>query len=145
MKRRKAREYALQILFSMENGSGIAEEDLSSTIERFVHNFSPENVEEIADVPYLRRILAGIQSSLNDLDKEIEKYSENWKLYRMTKIDRNIMRIGAAELKNFDDIPAKVTIDECVELGKKYGSEDSSSFINGVLDKIRMAAGRETI
>lgn len=143
MKRRKSREYALQILFSMENGLGIAEENLSSTLERFIHNFSPENVEEIADLPFLRRLLAGIQTELSALDADIEKYSDNWKLYRMTKIDRNILRIGATELKLFADIPPKVTLDECVELGKKFGADDSSSFINGVLDKIRISVGRE--
>jgi transcription antitermination protein NusB len=145
MKRRKAREYALQILFSLENGEGLSNSDLGKVSSEFLANFSPENVETIADIPFLRRLLTIVTSEHEALDEEIEKYSDNWKLYRMTKIDRNIIRIGASELKNFQDIPPKVTIDECVELAKKYGSEDSSAFINGVLDKFRSSTGREAV
>jgi N utilization substance protein B len=145
MKRRKAREYALQILFSMENGEGLSSSDIGKVSSEFLANFSPENVEEIADIPFLRKLLTFVTSEHEALDEEIEKFSENWKLYRMTKIDRNIIRIGATELKNFQDVPPKVTIDECVELAKKYGSEDSSAFINGLLDKIRSSIGREAV
>jgi N utilization substance protein B len=60
----------------------------------------------------------------------------------MTKVDRNILRIGTEELKSFTDIPARVTLDECVELAKRFGTEDSSAFVNGVLDKVRITLGR---
>jgi len=93
-------------------------------------------------VPYLQRLLAGILSDLPNLDMEIEKHSEHWKLYRMTKIDRNILRIGVEELKSFHDIPPKVSLDECVELAKRFGTDDSSAFVNGILDKVRHSFGR---
>ena len=144
MRRRKSREFALQILFSLENQD---EHDLSeipaqAAVSNFLAGFAPKNLEEVADVPYLQRLMAGILSDVKALDEELEKYSEHWKLYRMTKIDRNILRIGAEELKSFKDIPSRVTIDECVELAKRFGTDDSSAFVNGILDRLRTSLGR---
>src|SRR3990167_9140132 len=133
MRRRKRREYALQILFALENHK---EEfspetgDAQSAVQLYLQHFAPKNFEEISDMPYLQRLISGIVSSVKAVDKEIEQYSEHWKLYRMTKIDRNILRIGVEELKSFPDVPSKVTIDECVELAKRFGNEDSSAFVN---------------
>lgn len=149
MRRRKAREFALQILFSLENqykdDLTAARDGVSLAVTSYLQNFAPRNFEEIADVPYLQRLLSGILSQVSQIDAELEKQSENWKLYRMTKIDRNILRIGAGELKTFDDIPPKVTIDECVELAKRFGTDDSSAFVNGILDKLRLALGRTEV
>ena len=92
---------------------------------------------------FLQRLVQGILRDLPNLDEEIENHSDHWKLYRMTRIDRSILRIGAEELKSFSDIPPKVTLDECVELAKRFGTEDSSAFVNGILDKLRRALGRE--
>ncbi|MGZ3695008.1 MAG: transcription antitermination factor NusB [Bdellovibrionota bacterium] len=146
MRRRKSREFALQILFALENQSeGEFSPDPTSVpiaVSSYVTNFGPKNTEEITDLPYLQRLVAGICAELQNIDAEIVRYSEHWKLYRMTKIDRNILRIGVEELKNFLDIPPKVTIDECVELAKRFGTEDSSAFINGILDKARVSMGR---
>jgi N utilization substance protein B len=144
MRRRKSREFALQILFSLENQEErpLSEVEPGSVLRAYLENFAPKDFEEIADVPYLRRLLAGILSDVSLLDKELEEHSEHWKLYRMTRIDRNILRIGAEELKSFTDIPARVTLDECVELAKRFGTDDSSAFVNGVLDKVRITLGR---
>jgi N utilization substance protein B len=146
MRRRKSREFALQILFALENQSdGEFNPDPTSVplaVSSYVTNFGPKNTDEITDLPYLQRLVAGICADLETIDKEIVRYSEHWKLYRMTKIDRNILRIGVEELKNFRDIPSKVTLDECVELAKRFGTEDSSAFVNGILDKARTALGR---
>lgn len=148
MRRRKSREFALQILFALENQSKekdtFAPEPASVplAVSTYITNFGPRNADEVTDLPYLNRLVMGICSDLANIDKEIERFSEHWKLYRMTKIDRNILRIGVEELKNFKDIPPKVTLDECVELAKRFGTDDSSAFVNGILDKARSALGR---
>ncbi len=142
MRRRKSREVALQVLFALENQDNAHPDAVDGEVTAYLKNFAPANFEEITDLPYLRRLLKGILSELSGIDTEIEKLSEHWKLYRMTKIDRNILRIGMEELKNFQDIPPKVTLDECVELAKRFGNEDSSAFVNGILDKARQAMGR---
>jgi N utilization substance protein B len=144
MRRRKSREFALQILFSLENQDehALSEIQAQAAVNTYLESFAPKNRDEVSDLPYLQRLMAGILSDVNALDQELEKYSEHWKLYRMTKIDRNILRIGAEELKSFKDIPSRVTIDECVELAKRFGTDDSSAFVNGILDKLRTALGR---
>ncbi|RZA08642.1 MAG: transcription antitermination factor NusB [Proteobacteria bacterium] len=147
MRRRKSREIALQTLFALENQPGGIEAmdptGASGVVTSYLKNFGPRNSEEAADVPYLLRLLTGVLHGLKEIDAELEKHSEHWKLYRMTKIDRNILRIGAAELKSFSDIPPKVTLDECVELAKRFGTDDSSSFVNGILDRVKTALGRQ--
>ena len=145
MRRRKSREFALQILFSLENSGGdtsLDAEHAQLAVQHYLQNFAPRNFDEISDVPYLQRLVQGICTDLASIDAELEKHSEHWKLYRMTRIDRNVLRIGVEELKSFRDVPPKVTLDECVELAKRYGTDDSSAFVNGVLDKVRHSLGR---
>ena len=146
MRRSKSRELALQILFSLETNHGqetsLDSEHSQIAVTTYLQNFAPKNYEEIVDVPYLMRLVAGICSEVKSIDAELEKHSEHWKLYRMTRIDRSVLRIGVEELKSFRDVPSKVTLDECVELAKRFGTDDSSSFVNGVLDKVRHSLGR---
>ena len=146
MRRRKSREFALQILFSLETHVGLDtsldSEHAQLAVTDYLQNFAPRNFEEIVDMPFLRRLVSGICAELTSIDAELEKHSEHWKLYRMTRIDRNVLRIGVEELKSFTDVPSKVTLDECVELAKRFGTEDSSAFVNGVLDKVRHSFGR---
>lgn len=146
MRRRKSREFALQILFSLENQAdgkaGFDPDHAPAAVSNYLKNFAPRNFEEIADIPFLQRLVRGICTDLPVIDEELEKHSEHWKLYRMTRIDRNVLRIGVEELKNFTDVPSKVTLDECVELAKRFGTDDSSAFVNGVLDKVRNSLGR---
>ena len=85
---------------------------------------------------FARRLVLGVYANREDLDRMIQEASRNWRVERMSRVDRNILRLGAFELTQVDDIPAKVSIDEAVELGKKYGAEDSGAFINGILDTI---------
>ncbi len=146
MRRRKSREFALQILFSLENrlgqGTAIDADHAHLAVKSYLQNFAPSNYEETADMPYLLRLVSGICTEISSIDAELEKHSEHWKLYRMTRIDRNVLRIGVEELKSFRDVPSKVTLDECVELAKRFGTDDSSAFVNGVLDKVRHSLGR---
>ncbi|OGX20131.1 MAG: transcription antitermination factor NusB [Omnitrophica WOR_2 bacterium RBG_13_44_8] len=82
---------------------------------------------------YVKRLLLGISSNKEYIDKEIEKYSKNWALDRMSMIDRNILRIAIFEIKFLNDIPYRVSIDEAIELAKNYSSEDAGRFVNGIL------------
>jgi len=86
---------------------------------------------------FLRRLVLGVLKHCEELDRLIERYSENWRLDRIDVIDRNILRMALFELLYCEDIPPKVTINEAIDLGKRYGSEDSGSFINGILDRIQ--------
>ncbi len=77
-----------------------------------------------------------------EIDQLIEKHSHNWRLDRMSRIDRNVMRLGVFELKYRPDIPKKVSINEAVELGKNFGTEESSAFVNGLLDRVAVSLGK---
>lgn len=135
MRRRKAREVALQILFSAD---GKESPSASKLVEAYFANFAPTNLKEICDVPYLEKLLDGVFNNRQRLDAEITKQSENWKLTRMPPVDRNILRLGAQEIMfPHDEVPPKVAIDESLELAKKYGTEESSAFVNGILDKLQ--------
>ncbi|CAN2039704.1 Transcription antitermination protein NusB [Candidatus Magnetomoraceae bacterium gMMP-15] len=84
-------------------------------------------------------ITQGVINALPEIDAEIERFSKNWQINRMSLVDRNILRIAAFELMYCDDIPPKVSINEAIEIGKKFGTEESGSFINGILDSIRIS------
>ena len=127
-KRRKARELVIQILFHLEFNTGNPDE----AFNLICSNFKPR--ESIR--PFSKILVFGICIKKDELDRLISSASKNWRLERMSRLDRCILRLATYEMLFIDDIPPKVSIDEAVELGKKYGSEDSGSFINGVLDKI---------
>jgi N utilization substance protein B len=129
--RRKARETAMQALFFMDERRDFSDE----MFDRFCVNFAPK-----PDVrPYFLRLVQGVLKYRADLDALIERFSENWSLSRMSGIDRNLMRIAVFEIVCCRDIPAKVSINEAVDIGKKFGSEESGAFINGIVDSIRAA------
>jgi transcription antitermination protein NusB len=90
--------------------------------------------EDIVD--YARYLLAGIVSHKANIDEFIRKAAENWRIDRIAYVDKNVLRIGIFEMLFSEDVPPKVAIDEAIEMGKKYGSEESHEFINGVLDRI---------
>lgn len=128
-KRRSSRELALKFLYQSELNAGDFDEQMSQFLE-----ISPvqEDVRK-----FMVDLLESITHSKKEIDELLEKSSENWSLSRMTVIDRNILRIATAELLFHKDIPPKVVIDEAVEIAKKFGSEDSPDFINGVMDRIK--------
>jgi N utilization substance protein B len=135
--RRKAREMAMQALFYMDERRDFSEE----MFERFCANFAPK-----PDVrPYFLRLVQGVLRYKTDLDGWIERFSENWSLSRMSGVDRNLMRIAVFELVWCRDIPAKVSINEAVDIGKKFGTDESGAFINGIVDGIRAALERGEI
>ncbi|MCM8771738.1 MAG: transcription antitermination factor NusB [Candidatus Omnitrophica bacterium] len=129
MLRRKAREYALKILYMMD----IKKERNSSILETFW-----ENIEEKEEVKkFANEIVTGVIENLENIDKVISTVSLNWDIERMGYIDRNILRIGTYEILYRDDIPPVVSINEGIELSKIYGDEDSPKFVNGILHKVK--------
>lgn len=129
MKRRQAREIALQILYQLD----VNPVDPVEALELYWRTFSPSL--ELRD--FVERIVKGVSQHRPRIDELIDRYAEHWRLDRMDRVDRNILRMGVFELLYCDDIPMKVAINEAVELGKKFGSaDDSKGFINGILDRI---------
>jgi len=94
---------------------------------------------------FFLELVRGVAVCRKEVDRVIEQHSSNWKISRMSCVDRNIMRIAVYELFFRDDIPAKVSINEAIDIGKKYGTEESGAFINGILDSIRQAMEAGTI
>lgn len=128
-KRTKAREIALKILYQSE----ITRREIKLVMQSFFDMMETvdKTVEEFA-----HKIALGVEEHLEVIDQTITEYATNWQLKRMAIIDRNILRLGVYELLFAPDIPPKVTINEAVELAKKYGDIESSKFVNGILDKI---------
>jgi len=81
-------------------------------------------------------LIEGVLSHLSELDRAVEQVSVNWRVSRMAKVDRNVLRLGAFELLHRPDVPPKVAINEAIDIATRYGSEESGAFINGILDKI---------
>ncbi len=129
-RRRKAREEALKILFEYDSTG----DDIDEIIHCFWENFSTTKDRKVRE--YAKTLVKGVVDNLNDIDKKIEKVSKNWKLQRMFKVDKNILRIAVFELLYKNDTPVPVVIDEAVEIAKTYGTETSHKFINGILDSI---------
>lgn len=127
-KRHRARELAIQVLFQMEYTPG----DPGESFDRVCESFGPPK-----DVrAYSREVVVGVWEKKADLDRLIRRSSKNWRMERMSLVDRNILRIAIYEVLYRKDVPPKVSIDEAVELGKQYGTEESGAFINGILDHI---------
>jgi N utilization substance protein B len=136
-KRRKSREIALQVLYQIN----ITNQDPIKTLAQLQEHFSTEGGRN----GFTERIVLGVLEHHKEIDQLIEKYSENWRLDRMTIIDRNILRMAAFELLYCEEIPPKVTLNEAIDLGKRYGAEESGSFINGILDRIQNDAIRKPL
>ena len=129
--RRFARELAMQALFSMDMSCAFSAESLAD----YRKSFPPKKHV----TPFFKRLTEGVLEHRSDLDTVIERYSSNWKVHRMACVDRNVLRLAVFELLYCDDIPAKVSINEAIDIAKKYGASESGSFINGILDSIRTA------
>ncbi|MCD4721856.1 MAG: transcription antitermination factor NusB [Desulfobacula sp.] len=135
--RRQARELALQALFFFDMDKSVSDKSL----EAFCANNEEKLTQEVK--PFFLDLVEGVRENSSQIDAFLNKYSKNWKISRMPVVDRNIMRIAIFEFLKHSDIPPSVTINEAVEIGKKYGTRDSGSFINGVLDRIKSLEGFE--
>ncbi len=126
--RRRAREQALQLLYQIDSGSGDPEGALAL--------FWEEVAADDEGVQFASTVVRGVAEHRERLDAIIEEHSINWKLHRMPCVDRNILRIAVFEFLHCDDIPPMVSINEAIEMGKRFSTGESGAFINGILDKI---------
>jgi len=135
MKRRKAREFALQLLFQLD----IRKEKPTITLfKRFWMEYDPDDEVKA----FTEETVKGTFKHLRAIDGKILASAKNWSLDRMASVDRNVLRMAAYEILYRMDIPLSVTINEAIELAKKYGTDDSGSFVNGILDNVARMAGK---
>lgn len=134
-RRTKARECALQVLYQVD----ITGDNAEGAIKDF---WETKGKFEDAVKDFARTLVMGALEKLEKIDKVIGDYATNWQLDRMAKVDRNILRLATFELLFVADIPDKVSINEAVEMAKKFGDEESSKFVNGILDKISKEEGK---
>ena len=136
-RRRKSREFALKVLYQLN----ITKQDATTALTQFQENFLPNGEAD----DFLKRLVLGVIQHCQELDRLIERYSENWRLDRINMIERNLLRMALFELLYCEEIPPKVTINEAIDLGKRYGSEESGSFINGLLYRIQNEVIRKPV
>lgn len=128
MRRTEARELFMQMLFQME-----VQNDYSNSIKT---RFEKEKLEDSNQKDYFDEMYQLVTQHLQDIDQLIEECSNNWKINRLAKVDLAVLRLSIAELLYRHDIPNSVSINEAVDLAKKFGSDDSGKYINGILGKI---------
>lgn len=129
--RRISREQALQALFYMD----MHRDPEDDPVALFCSCFAQDKPAG----PFFHRLVDGVRENRQTIDTVIEQFSSNWKISRMSCVDRNILRIAVFELLFCADIPPKVSINEAIDVGKRFGTEESGAFINGILDSIRLA------
>lgn len=130
MTRKEARENLMQLVFQMNAQRDFSEEAKLKFIEDQEVNITKDQVE------YFEEVYTAVAAHKDDIDNYIEQSSDNWKIQRIAQVDLAILRLAVAEMAYCEGIPNSVSINEAVELGKKYGSNDSSKFVNGVLGKV---------
>lgn len=136
--RHLSRSIVLQSLFEWDLNS-VAKKDVPEVLERNVSEFAPNKT----DLPFMERLLDGVLQKQSELDLVIEKAAPDWPIDRISPVDRNILRLGLYELLFADrgEVPAKVAINEAIELAKQFGGENSSRFVNGVLGAVYKEIG----
>ncbi|BAS28424.1 transcription antitermination factor NusB [Limnochorda pilosa] len=137
MERRRAREAALQALFGIDLGHTRPELAVRHALE----------VSELGEpsAAFVEQLVRGVLAHREEIDARIQRFSPEWSLERMANVDRNVLRLAVFEILHLPDMPPSVSINEAVELAKKYGDKDSSRFVNGILGQVarELAAGRE--
>ncbi len=128
--RRKARFDALQILYQVDLNQQLSS---GNALDHFQEHFAQDRKADA----FTEKLVNGVVENLEAIDNLLQKTSDHWRKERMGSIDRNILRLGIYELQYCNDIPATVTINEMVEVAKRFGDKDSPAFVNGILDKIK--------
>lgn len=135
MKRRKAREHALQILFQLDIRK---EKPSAAVLKRFWTEYeSDDEVKAFAE-----ELVKGTFKYLTKINDLIVQCAKNWSVERMAVVDRNVLRIAVYEILYRMDIPTSVTINEAIEIAKKYGTDESGAFVNGILDSVARVTGK---
>lgn len=132
--RRKSREAALQVLYQIDLSGEEPEQALKSYFQYLSES------EEVAE--FAHELVRGWALHRDAIDAKIREVSRHWRLERMARVDRNVLRLGAWELGERRDVPRAVVLDEAVEVAKRFGTEESGAFVNGVLDRIADDLGR---
>ena len=132
--RREGRELALQALYQIDMSG---DEDPTRGLALFWSHFDGGDEAQV----FARELVAGVRGSQERIDALIRDTAQHWRLPRLSRVDLNLLRLAAFELMGRPDIPASVTINEAVEIGRRFGGEDSAAFVNGVLDAIATALG----
>lgn len=142
MARRRAREFALKALYQSDVSGGGAADALEGLFAGMLDQSSEEKPAEPDEVKFALTIAKGVDKRSDEVDGHIVAASKNWRLVRMPIVDRSILRLATAEMMLMKDIPASVTINEAVELAKRFGEKESRAFVNGILDRIASILGR---
>ena len=137
--RSSGREAALQMLFALDL-TGVIE---GAAVEQLVADYWREVPGDVEGRGFADELVLAVAASVGDIDERIRGASRHWRIERMSRVDRNVLRLGVHELAESQDVPRAVVIDEAVELAKRYGAEGSSVFVNGVLDRIAEQLGRK--
>lgn len=136
--RREARETALQALYQCDTLDDWSEDSIALFFERFAPPMPEENALAKSVRLYSLNIIRGVRDNLKLIDRGITSVSQHWSLERMARVDRNLLRLAAYEMRFFPDVPYRVSLNEAIEIAKKFGNADSPRFVNGVLDKLAM-------
>lgn len=136
MSRRFAREIALQVLFQLDLTKDKL--DIEENIKRWAAEFAMPEVS----LPFARELVFGTMEHLAEIDDKIRSLSEEWALERMAGVDRNVLRLAAFEILHRPDIPGRVTLNEAIEVAKKFGGAESAKFVNGILDRLAAGIGK---
>ncbi len=134
--RSSGREAALQMLFALDAGG--------HEVDAVIRDFWREFPGEAEGRPYADEVVRGVWQDRAATDESISAASQNWRIERMSRIDRNILRLGTWELLQRRELPVEVVIDEAVELAKRYGNEHSKAFVNGVLNRVAQERSQTT-
>lgn len=129
--RRRGRWFALQVLYALDLNQG---EDAEHALRAYAHDFELELEDPSLD--FARELVLDTVEHMHDIDEIIQAVSRNWRLDRMSRVDRNILRLSTCELRFRRGVPVKVAINEAVELAKRFGAHESPAFVNGILDRI---------
>ena len=129
-RRRQARERALQALYQMDSVGVGPDEALASIMD------NADEQDDAAVLHYAEVLVRGVTEHREEIDRIIQEHSANWRMDRMARVDRNVLRIATFELMHRQDVPHKVAINEAIEVAKRFGTEESGAFINGLLDKV---------
>ena len=142
--RRRAREQALQALYALDVNDALSSAQALAYVWREI---GPTEGEAPADeaglVQYAETLVEGTQAHLAEIDEIIQKVSRNWRLDRMARVDRNLLRLATYELRFAPEVPVKVVINEAIEVAKRFGAGESAAFVNGLLDRISQELKRE--
>ena len=135
MRRRTlARRLAVEVLYQVDLLGAEAKDDALE---------SPTVKKGSETQRFARELVDGVLEHRSEIDERIKSVAENWDLARMAVVDRNVLRLGVYELAHWRDIPPKVTINEAIDLAKRYGTAESGTFVNGILDRIMSQVGSE--